>query len=120
FLHRTVAIKVLTLEPSQSKRALQRFLVEMEAVARLHHPNIVSALDAGRVISPDGTTPLLYYLVMEYITGQDLERFVEARGRLPLAEACDIVYHVAEALTAAHATELVHRDIKPSNVQITA
>lgn len=120
FLHRTVAIKVLTLAPSQSRRALQRFLVEMEAVARLNHPNIVSALDAGRVMSPNSDTPTLYYLVMEYIPGQDLERYVEAKGTLSLAESCDIIYHVAEALAEAHQHELVHRDIKPSNIQITS
>ncbi len=118
-LHRTVALKILSLESSQGRRTLKRFLVEMEAVARFHHPNIVGALDAGRVVSLDPKVPSIYYLVMEYVPGQDLERYVEAKGPLELSQACEIVYQIAEALSVAHQHELVHRDIKPSNIQIT-
>lgn len=118
-LHRTVAIKIMSLESAQGRRTLKRFLVEMEAVARFQHPNIVGALDAGRVVSLDPAVPSLYYLVMEYVPGRDLERYVDAKGPLEVAEACELIYQVAGALAEAHQRELVHRDIKPSNIQIT-
>jgi response regulator RpfG family c-di-GMP phosphodiesterase/serine/threonine protein kinase len=119
-LRRTVAIKVLDAEAAQGARAIQRFLVEMEAVARLNHPNIVGALDAGTVRRGRPQEPPLYYLVMEYVPGKDLEEYVETEGPLNVGFACDLIYQVAEALTEAHKHEMVHRDIKPSNVLLSA
>lgn len=118
-MRHTVAIKVLPLHIDQNPQLLARFYAEMRAVARLRHPNIVVAMDAGET---HGSTnaPVLHYFVMEYVQGQDLEACVKQNGPLPPARACQIIYQVASALEEAHKHNLVHRDIKPSNIMLTA
>jgi len=117
-MRRLVAIKVLPLFHGQNDKYLARFLSEMRAVAQLQHPNIVTAIDAGQVVS-DGANPVLHYFAMEYVPGEDLERHVESQGPLSVMKACDIAYQIASALSEAHKHQLVHRDIKPSNIIIT-
>ncbi len=118
-MRRLVAIKVLPLSEGQDPRLLQRFLAEMRAVARLHHPNIVAAIDAGKAQDIDPDVAALRYFVMEYVPGQDLEEHVRANGPLAPARACDLAHQVASALAEAHKYDLVHRDIKPSNILVT-
>lgn len=118
-MRRLVAIKVLPVPRDQHTRMLLRFFAEMRAVAQLQHPNIVWAVDAGQEVSDDPDAPILHYLVMEYVVGEDLENYVNARGALPIAQGCDIVSQVASALDEAHKHHLIHRDIKPSNIMVT-
>ena len=114
-----VAIKVLPLTSGQDTRLQGRFMAEMRAVARLRHPNIVAAMDAGRVCSPDPDQPVLQYLVMEYVPGQDLEEYVNVHGALSPTRACNFVHQIASALAETHKFQLVHRDVKPSNIIVT-
>ena len=85
----------------------------------LRHPNIVLAFDAGEVDVPHAAGKVLRYLVMEYVSGHDLEQFVMEDGRLPIAAACNYIRQAAEGLRHAHEHGLVHRDIKPSNLLVT-
>jgi response regulator RpfG family c-di-GMP phosphodiesterase/serine/threonine protein kinase len=119
-LRHLVAVKVLPLSPGQDGRVENRFFAEMRVVSRLHHPNIVAATDAGKIINPDPNGPSLRYLVMEYITGKDLEDYVHEVGPLPLTRGCSLIYQIASALAETHKYNLVHRDIKPSNIMITS
>ncbi|MFO0876372.1 MAG: protein kinase [Gemmataceae bacterium] len=114
-----VAIKVMQRGQGDDPRLETRFSAEMRAVARLHHPNIVAAMDAGRVYSPDPAGPVLWYLVMEYVPGEDLEDYVRHRGPLPVPRACNLIHQIASALAETHKLNLVHRDIKPSNIIVT-
>jgi putative two-component system response regulator len=118
-LRHHVAIKVLPPTTKEDSALETRFFSEMRIVARLRHPNIVAANDAGRVTSDDGNT-LLRYLVMEYVPGLDLEDVVRKHGPLTPARSCAIAYQMASALSETHKYGLVHRDIKPSNVMLTA
>lgn len=119
-LRRPAAIKVLPVPRDQSPRLLLRFFAEMRAVARLQHPHIVSAFDAGQEADPDDLdAPVLHYLVMEYVPGEDLETYVGARGPLPAGQACEVACQVAGALAEADKHGLIHRDVKPSNVMLT-
>jgi response regulator RpfG family c-di-GMP phosphodiesterase len=118
-MRRKTAVKVLSLDQEDDPRLLLRFLTEMRAVAQLHHPNIVSAFDAGEVPRPHPDAPVLHYLVMEYVPGEDLEYRVEHSGPLSMETACDLAHQVASALAEAQQHKLVHRDIKPSNVRVT-
>jgi response regulator RpfG family c-di-GMP phosphodiesterase len=118
-MRRQVAIKVLHQAQDQPPELLQRFFAEMRAVAQLQHPNVVAAIDSGKVFGPESDAPELRYFVMEYVPGQDLEALVKTGGPLPPIRACDLMYQVAAALDEAHKHGLVHRDIKPSNVQVT-
>ena len=83
-LDRPVAFKVMRSQRIKNVEALSRFQREMRAVARLNHPNIVMAYDAGEV---DG----LHYLAMELITGWDLARVCECCGTLPIPVACECI-----------------------------
>jgi response regulator RpfG family c-di-GMP phosphodiesterase len=118
-LRRPVAIKVLSESLSLFPVALRRFESEMRAIAHLQHPNIVTALDAGETPSADPDAPVLRFLVMEYVPGEDLETYVEQQGPLDPVQVCDLAFQVASALAEAHKHGLIHRDLKPSNVQRT-
>jgi len=80
---------------------------------RASHPNLVTALDAEE---HDGRL----YLVMEYVAGQDLSRFVKDHGPLSVSEAVESLCQAAEGLRAAHDLGILHRDIKPGNLMRTA
>src|SRR5207249_4775363 len=118
-LPRLVAIKVLPATPDQDPELLHRFFTEMSTFASLQHPNIVNAVDAGEISGGGGDGGTLHYFAMEYIHGRDIEAHVDHKGRLAVAEACDLTYQVASALAEAHKHNLVHRDIKPSNILVT-
>ena len=118
-LRRLAAVKVLTASLVDSELVRFRFDSEMRAVAQLQHPNIVAAIDAGEEVSTDGDSGSLHYFVMELVPGQNLEKYVQTAGALPVVQACDVAYQIASALAEAHKHQLIHRDLKPSNVQRT-
>jgi response regulator RpfG family c-di-GMP phosphodiesterase/serine/threonine protein kinase len=117
-MKRPVALKVLTTD-ADDEVFLQRFNSEMQALAVLHHPNIVLAFDASEVEVPGERGRRIRYLVMEYVLGQNLEQFLLERPPLPIAVACDYVRQAAYGLRHAHEHGLIHRDIKPSNLLVT-
>lgn len=110
-LNKTVALKVLSFARRQDEEAISRFQREMSIVGRLHHPNIVQALDAGE---ENGW----HFLVMEYVAGIDLSALLRKSGPLPISAACEVIAQAAIGLQYAHENGLVHRDIKPSNVML--
>jgi response regulator RpfG family c-di-GMP phosphodiesterase len=119
-LRRLAAIKILPLPAGEEEGPLlTRFFNEIRVIAQLQHPNIVWAIDTGEVPGDRPEAPNLYYHVMEYVPGQDLEELVIDNGALPLTRACDLIYQVASALAEADKHHLVHRDIKPSNILVT-
>jgi predicted Ser/Thr protein kinase len=111
-LDKDVAVKILPATFAADPEAVQRFLREARAAARIDHPNVVPVLDAG---SADG----VHYIVMAYVEGTDLQKVLARRGRLDVGDALAIAKKVAQALGAAHRLGLVHRDIKPSNILVT-
>ena len=117
-LRRPVAIKVLQASADEDEVLLKRFSIEMRALARIRHPNIVRALDAGRRKPGEQQPHSLHYLVMEYVIGTDLER-LSADGPMSVARACELIYQIASALEETHRHNLIHRDIKPSNILVT-
>jgi response regulator RpfG family c-di-GMP phosphodiesterase len=119
-MKRRVAIKVLPVDDDFPADILERFYAEMRVLADLHHPNIVLAYDAGRLPPPRPREPALHYLVMELVSGGDLEQYGNEHGPLPVAQACDFIRQAACGLQEAHDHHLIHRDIKPSNLLLTA
>lgn len=107
-LKKQVAVKLLKADRSGYAPAIARFAVEMEAVGKLDHPNIVRALDAGE---ENG----IHFLVMEYLPGIDLARLIRGLGPLSVADTCEIVRQAALGLHHAHESDITHRDVKPSN-----
>lgn len=110
-LNRAVALKVLDSRygAGREESFKQRFLVEAALTAKLSHPNTVRVLDYGS--TKDG----LFYLAMEYLDGESLDRLL-LRGPLPWRRVLNIGQQVARALKEAHELGVVHRDLKPGNV----
>jgi len=109
---RPVALKVLRPDLS-AMLGTERFLREIEVVARLNHPNILALHDSGEA---DG----LLYFVMPFVEGESLRARLDREGRLPLEEAVRITREVGDALQYAHEQGLVHRDVKPENILFQA
>jgi len=108
-LKRPVAIKVMHPHLCNDPTAVERFRREALAAASLDHPNIVRIYDyvfANRTAC----------IVMEYVTGPDVESVVKERGPLPFDSARYVMAEVAAALEAAHQKGVLHRDVKPSNI----
>jgi serine/threonine protein kinase len=108
-LGRRVAVKLLPESVAGNSHALERFLREARAAARLNHPNVIAVFDVDQ---RDGDA----YIVMELIRGGSAADLVAQRGPLPWPEATRIIADACRGLVAAHALGLIHRDIKPANI----
>jgi serine/threonine-protein kinase len=108
-MKRIVAVKVLPPAALTNPTVLQRFHREVEAVAKLAHPNIVAAHDADEHNN-------VHFLVMEFVDGIDLARHIKQHGPLPVEKGVDYVLQTAKGLEHAHQHGIIHRDIKPANL----
>lgn len=109
-LGRIVALKMLPFDLAIQPGFVERFRAEAQAIAKISHPNVVQVHDWGR----EGDT---YYMVMEYVRGQNLRQILSA-GRLHPKQAAQITGQVLGALGAAHGNGVIHRDVKPENVVV--
>ena len=107
-----VAIKMIRPEVFANPEGRQQFLQEVEAMARLDHPNIVQFCDADQWNDT-------FYFAMEYVEGTDLGKVIRLCGALPVREACNYIRQSALGLQHAYERNLIHRDIKPVNLYLT-
>jgi eukaryotic-like serine/threonine-protein kinase len=119
--HRPVAIKLVELsmidDPGLLAETIGRFRREATVVSGLRHPNIVGALDAGRMANQ-------LFMIMELAPGISLASMMDERGArgmglFPVPSVLRIATEVCSGLAAAHDAGVVHRDIKPSNLMVT-
>lgn len=108
---RMVVLKIIKEQHATTVDAVNRFNREIKSIAKLNHPHIVRAYDAGAYRD----TP---YLVMEYVEGEDLAHHVRNQGPLSVADAVDYVIQAATGLEYAHQQGIVHRDVKPGNLML--
>jgi serine/threonine-protein kinase len=106
---RPVAIKFIAQEMWDDEEKRERFRLEMQALARLDHPNIVQLLEFGK--TPDGPP----FLVMNFIPGASLQTRLE-EGQLDTDTRDQVLKELCDALDYIHDQNVVHRDLKPSNI----
>jgi Protein kinase domain len=116
-IDRMVAVKTIALrgqDEEAEKEFRMRFQNEAQAAGRLHHPGIVAVFDVG-----EDTETRDPYIVLEYVSGEALNRILARERKLPLDRALQLTQELAEALDYAHAQGVTHRDIKPGNILVT-
>jgi serine/threonine-protein kinase len=111
-LNRPVALKMLLAGAHAGPRERARFQREAEAVASLHHANIVAVYDVG---DHDGCP----YFTMELLEGGSLAQALAGTPQ-PAQKAAALLIALAEAVQAAHRAGIVHRDLKPANILLAA
>lgn len=111
-LGRDVALKVINTNQADNGDSAKMLHREAQAIAQLHHPNIVTIYDySGPEESP-------IYIAMELIEGQTLSQIMKQTKTLPDTVIMSVLYAVSSALAHAHEHKMIHRDIKPSNIMI--
>jgi len=108
-----VALKVLRPSALQSEEAVERFLREGRAAARLQSEHVARVSDVGKL---DSGVP---YMVMEFLEGRDLSQLLGEKRRLPIEQAVGFIIQAGEAIAEAHHNGIVHRDLKPANLFVT-
>src|SRR5262249_30621290 len=99
---------------ADDKDVRNRFLQEGYAANAVGHPGVVKVLDDD--VTADGS----FFLVMELLEGESLERRRQRLGgTLPIEEVFTVGERILDVLVAAHARRIVHRDVKPENVFVT-
>ncbi|ERL65580.1 Stk1 family PASTA domain-containing Ser/Thr kinase [Schleiferilactobacillus shenzhenensis] len=110
-LDRDVAVKVLRLDLRNDQETQRRFQREAKATSELNHPNIVSILDVGE---ENG----MQYIVMEYVKGEDLKKYIVKHFPIPYQRVVDMMEQILSAVAHAHAHGIIHRDLKPQNILV--
>ncbi len=111
-LDRLVALKMIRAGSHAGPEHLLRFQIEVRAVARLRHPNVVQVYDVGEA---DG----LPYVALELLEGGSLESRVAGTPQ-PEGRSAELIETLARAIASAHRAGVVHRDLKPANVLFNA
>lgn len=110
-LDRDVAVKVLRFDFQSDQGAIRRFQREALAATELVHSNIVAVYDVGE---EEG----MQYLVMEYVKGTDLKKYIAAHSPLSDEMIVSIMEQVLSAISLAHSHRIIHRDLKPQNILV--
>jgi eukaryotic-like serine/threonine-protein kinase len=110
-LKRMVALKMIRSSGHPGERERARFQAEVEAVARLQHPNIVQVFEVNLNAGPS-------FCALEFVEGGNLSKKIAGKPQ-PAREAARLVRTLAEAMQLAHSRNVVHRDLKPANVLLT-
>lgn len=110
-LNRLVALKMILAGAHAGPQERERFRIEAQAAAQLHHPNIVQIYEVGEA---DGHP----YLALEYVPGESLADQLTG-APWPARDAARLVEPLARAIHHAHERGVIHRDLKPGNVLVS-
>ncbi len=114
-INRTTAIKTIRFsddfEPEEAEQMKEKFFREAESAGTLSHPNIVTIYDAGHELD-------LAYIAMEFLEGEELEKFTSKDNLLPMRKVIDYIADITDALAYAHQKGIIHRDVKPANIML--
>ncbi|MGD8537941.1 MAG: protein kinase [Candidatus Aminicenantes bacterium] len=106
-----VALKLIKPEISVDKKTIERFQNELKFARKISHRNVCRMYDLNKDAGS-------YYITMEFVSGEDLKRFIRRSGRLTISKGIDIAKQICEGLNEAHRLGVVHRDLKPGNIMI--
>src|SRR5215213_5960069 len=109
--NKPVVIKVLLDASIKDAYVVKKFRQEVEALARIDHPNVVSVLGAGEL--PDGKP----FIVMQYVSGMTLRSQIPIEG-MDLERAAQVLKQIGAALDDVHEKGIFHRDLKPENIML--
>lgn len=110
---RTVAIKILKPDLAwQNETAVEKFIAEARAMARLNHRHIIEVMDAD--LAENGVA----FLAMQRLHGQTLDKVLEHSGPMKLERVADLLEQLCDGVEHAHNAGIVHRDLKPGNIMI--
>ncbi len=111
-VERNVAIKVLKPGLATNSTTHDRFLAEAKALAKLNHPAIAMLYSFFRESDE-------YFMVMEYVPGQNLEKMIRTHGAIRWPQAATTVARILDGMGHAHAQGIIHRDLKPANIMLS-
>ncbi|MBL8197122.1 MAG: serine/threonine protein kinase, partial [Blastocatellia bacterium] len=111
-LGRAIAVKVMNADTVSDETAVARFIREAKTAAKLDHANAVTIHDFGST-SNGGA-----FIVMEYISGQSLRKYLSKHGALSLKQTLAWFMPICEVIEAAHQRGIIHRDLKPENIML--
>ncbi len=106
-----IALKILRPEIASNKKTIQRFRNELKLARRISHKHVCRMFDLSREED-------LYYITMEYVSGENLKSMIQMMGQLSVGKTIFIAKQVCEGLAEAHRIGVIHRDLKPSNIMI--
>jgi eukaryotic-like serine/threonine-protein kinase len=108
WIDKKVALKV----PHKQNLDFSEMVKEPRLLASMSHPNIVTVLTAEREDD-------VFFIVMEYVTGETLESIIMREGALDVARALDFTCQICNAVDHAHRAGILHRDLRPGNMLVT-
>src|SRR5689334_17502148 len=106
-----VVVKVMKSGTAEAERS-QYFLLEMQVLQKLAHPNVVPITDVGEAQG-------VLFFTMPFIDGETMRQRLAREGAFPMADAARLARDVALALAHVHANGIVHRDVKPENILLS-
>lgn len=112
-LGKIVAIKIMPEDSAKFPEWIKRLEREVKITAKLNHPNLVSAVDAGAFHG-------IHYLVQDYFEGQELSETLREAGPLSVDQAVSYTLQAARGLEYAHQRTIYHRNVKPANMMVDA
>jgi serine/threonine protein kinase len=108
WIDKKVALKV----PHKQQLDFSELVKEPRLLASMSHPNIVTVLTAERQDD-------VFFIVMEYVTGETLEQIILREGALDVTRALDFTCQICNAVDHAHGAGVLHRDLRPGNMLVT-
>jgi tetratricopeptide (TPR) repeat protein len=106
-----VALKLIKPEVALDSETIERFRNELKLARKIRHKNVCQMFDLN-------TSEGIYYITMEYVSGQDLKGLIRQSGRLAVETAVSIAKQICDGLEEAHGLGIVHRDLKPGNIMV--
>jgi len=106
-----VALKLLRPDIGMDKNTVERFRNELRSARDISHKNICRMYDLGREAG-------LFYITMEYVSGEDLRNMIRMSHQLGVGTAILVARQICDGLAETHRHGTIHRDLKPSNIMI--